>query len=75
MTHSPEPWTLCTITHSIEDNEGRVVVLGLKDVDMMCQSDEQSDRDDLLRIVACVNACRRIETDKLIPMADILTLG
>lgn len=75
MTHSPEPWTKLSTTEiqsAIYKNgsrKGRTAFVA------NCYSDDLNDnqmyanRD---RIVACVNACRGIETEVLIKKADAL---
>lgn len=65
MNHSPEPWRLAKYQNDIEDATGKVVICGLRDVDMQMQSDEAASSDDIKRIIACVNFCRNLGTEDM----------
>lgn len=78
MTHSPEPWKRTEQVHlgtqdtwnAIRDSNGDLVIDaygGMYDGYYPDMSDANS-----ARIVACVNACRGIETETLIAKADAM---
>ena len=65
MNHSAEPWSIDPLIGDIVDANGNTVILGLKDVCFMDQSDEQAEQTDTNRIVTCVNFLAGTPTELL----------
>ena len=61
--NSPEPWRKAKYVNAIEDDSGRIVIVGLRDVDFFMQADEAASDQDIDRIIACVNFCRNIDNE------------